>query len=375
MFWAGTGLVHSLPFVDDTRYLLAAIVESSEDAIVSKNLNGIVTSWNKAAERLFGYTAEEIIGRPITVLAVPERLNEMPAILQRIRQGERVEHYETLRRAKDGRLLNISLTISPIRNADGAIIGASKIARDITQQKRMEEALLIQSDIMARSNIDLQEFAYVISHDLQEPLRTITAFSQLLQQRYPGKLDEDADEFIGYVTAAAARMSDLIRDLLAYSRLNDGAGAGAEVYTVSSTVAVEWALANLERAIADSAAVVDFGELPDVKVDKAHLVLLFQNLIGNAVKYRSAEPPRIHIEAGGDDQSVLFSVSDNGIGIAKEYHQKIFGLFKRLHGNTVTGTGMGLAVCRKIVERYGGKIWVDSEAGQGSTFRFVLPRA
>ena len=373
MFRAGAGLGHAFHLVDDTRYLLAAIVDSSDDAIISNNLNGIVTSWNKAAGRLFGYTAEEMLGRPVTVLAAPDRLYEMPAILQRIRQGERVEHYETLRRAKDGKLLNISLTVSPIHNADGAIIGASKIARDITQQKRMEEALLKQSDIMARSNIDLQEFAYVISHDLQEPLRTITAFSQLLQQRYPGKLDEDADEFIGYVTAAAARMSELIRDLLAYSRLNEG--AEAEVYSVSATVAVQWALANLERAIADSGALVDFADLPSVKVDKAQLVLLFQNLIGNSVKYRSAQPPRIHIEAGGDDHSVLFSVSDNGVGIAKEYHEKIFGLFKRLHGNTVAGTGMGLAVCRKIVERYGGKIWVESQAGQGSTFRFVLPRA
>jgi len=359
---------------DEARQLLAAIVESSDAAIISKDLNGIVTSWNKAAERVFGYTADEMIGRPIAILAAPDQVSEMPLILERIRKGERVDQYETVRRAKDGRLLNIALTVSPIHNEAGEIVGASKIARDITDQKRMEEALIRQSELIARSNADLREFAFITSHDLQEPLRTVTTFCELLRRRYEGKLDGDADEFIGYITHAATRMSDLIGDLLSYSRLNDFEPqvlAHAEPRAV-----VEFLMAtSLRSSIEDTKAVIEFGELPPVKVDRAHLALVFENLIGNAIKYRGPEPPSIQIDGEVNSGEVWLSVRDNGMGIAEQYHKQIFGVFKRLHGLERDGTGMGLAVCRRIVERYRGRIWVQSKEGEGSTFRFTLPVA
>jgi PAS domain S-box-containing protein len=357
---------------DEARQLLAAIVESSDAAIISKDLNGIVTSWNNAAERVFGYTAAEMIGRPIAILAAPDRVYEMPLILERLRKGERVDQYETVRKAKDGRLLNISLTVSPIHNEAGEIVGASKIARDITDQKRMEEALIRQSELIARSNADLQEFAYITSHDLQEPLRTVTTFCELLRRRYQGKLDDDADEFIGYVTHAATRMSELISDLLSYSRLND---FEPEVPTqIEPRAVINFLTAtSLRDSIESADATIEAGELPPVKVDRAHLALVFENLISNAIKYRGAEKPAIRIEAELSDGEVWFSVRDNGVGIAEQYHKQIFGVFKRLHGSEMDGTGMGLAVCRRIVERYRGRIWVESKEGEGSTFRFTLP--
>jgi PAS domain S-box-containing protein len=359
---------------DEARQLLAAIVESSDAAIISKDLNGVVTSWNKAAERMFGYTAEEMIGRPVVILATAERANEMPLILERIRKGERIDQYETVRRAKDGRLLDISLAVSPIHNEAGEIVGASKIARDITDQKRMEEALIRQSELIARSNADLQEFAYITSHDLQEPLRTVSTFCELLRRRYQGKLDGDADEFIGYITHAATRMSELIADLLSYSRLNDFEPQVSQ--PAQPRAVIEFLIAtSLRSSIENTDAAIEIGELPAVRVDRAHLALVFENLIENAIRYRGAEPPRIDVRGELNGREAWFSVRDNGIGIAEQYHQQIFGVFKRLHGLEQGGTGMGLAACRRIVERYRGRIWVESREGEGSTFRFILPAA
>jgi PAS domain S-box-containing protein len=355
----------------ETSRLLASIVESSDDAIVSKDLNGIITSWNKAAERIFGYSAEEAIGNPITILAPPDRINDMATILDQIKQGHRVEHYETVRRRKDGELLNISLTVSPIRDAQGRIVGASKIARDITERKLAAETLAAQAEQLARSNADLQQFAYVTAHDLQEPLRGISSMSELLQQRYGGQLDQGAHELIAHVVASADRMRNLIGDILKYSQtLNAGEIA---LGPVATKPAVQWAVNNLKHAIEESAAVVEIGELPEVRGEMVNLVVLFQNLIGNAIKYRSANSPRITISAAAEDHKWVFAVADNGIGIDPAYREKIFGLFKRLHGAQYRGTGIGLALCRKIVENHSGSIWVESELGKGATFKFTLP--
>jgi len=355
----------------ETSRLLASIVESSDDAIISKDLNGIITSWNKSAERIFGYTAEEAIGKPIAILAPPDRFDDMPGILDQIKQGRRVDHYQTVRRTKDGQLVNVSLTVSPIRDAHGRIVGASKIARDITERKLAEEALATQAERLARSNADLQQFAYVTAHDLQEPLRGISAMSELLQRRYAGQLDEGAHELIAHVVDSADRMRNLIGDLLKYSQaLNAGE---IQPTKVSTKTAVQWAVNNLKQSLDESAAVVEIGELPEVQGDMVNLVLLFQNLIGNAIKYRGAGPPRIGISAAAEDQDWVFSLADNGIGIDPAYHKKIFGLFKRLHPAQYQGTGIGLALCRRIVENHGGSIWVESEAGKGATFKFTIP--
>ena len=339
---------------------------------MSKDLYGIVTSWNHSAERIFGYSAAEMIGRPIAILAAPDRLDEMPQILARIRRGERVEHYETKRQAKSGRIIDISLTVSPIRDDCGRIVGASKVVRDISDRKLAEKALGEQVERLARTNADLQEFAFATSHDLQEPLRTIASFSELLRQQYRGRLDKDADQMIDLVIGAATRMSSLIRDVLSYSRVLNA--EDIPFYDVSTAQMAEWAIENLQFAIRESGAIVEFADLPVVKAEKAILAQVFQNLISNAIKYRSKAPPHIRIHARKDGTDWVFSVADNGLGIPAAYHETIFKLFKRLQGGQNEGTGVGLALCRRIVEKHGGRIWVESEPGRGAIFQFTLPR-
>jgi hypothetical protein len=356
----------------EVHRLLASIVESSDDAIISKDLQGIITSWNKGAERIFGYSAEEVIGKPISILAPPGRTDEMPTILEEIKQGRRVDHFETVRRTKQGHLLNISLTVSPIRDVHGSIVGASKIARDITERKLAEQTLAAQAERLARANADLEQFGYVAAHDLQEPLRGISAMSELLQRRYSAKLDAGANELIGHIVSSADRMRNLIGDLLKYSKTVNS--DDIPFTNVATRSAVDWAANNLEHAIEESAAVLEIGKLPEVQGDIVNLVQLFQNLMGNAIKYRGPRAPRIQISASPQGRRWLFSVADNGIGIAPAYHKMIFGVFKRLHGGEYQGTGIGLALCRGIVERHGGRIWVESQPGCGATFKFTVPR-
>jgi PAS domain S-box-containing protein len=654
---------------EQAALLLSAIVDSSDDAIISKDLNGVVTSWNKSAERLFGYSAAEAVGRSIAELLIPaDRQEEEPKILDRLRRGERIDHFETVRRCKDGSLLEISLTISPVKDSAGRVIGASKIARDITDRKRTEsavqslnaqltadlsavtrmqqlstrlvqaddfpqllgeimdagieitnadmgniqllengvlkivsqrgfkepfldffnqvhegqaacgsalrnrervivqdvaqsavfagshardvmlaagalavqstplisrsgqllgmfsthfrsphtpterelrlldvlarqaadlierkraEAALIASEVkfrqlaevgpqiiwlsgpqgqlefvnqrwvefsgldyeatkdpeqiaqrlhpddhlldhwgksvasgtlfelearlrgkdgefrwfmmrsipvrdeageivrwvgtstdihqnmllqleLKRANHDLEQFAYSASHDLQEPLRSIKIYGELLTGRHGSKLAGEAREFLEFLRAGASRMEILVRDLLAYTQVTkrEAPSEPTEAAYVLATT-----LESLSQTIIESGASVTYDSLPAVRIDATHLRQLFQNLIGNAIKYRSPErAPAVHVSAERKNGSWAFSVRDNGIGIEPEYYRFIFGLFKRLHTeDEYSGTGLGLAICQRIVERYHGRIWVESELGQGSTFRFEIP--
>lgn len=656
---------------DRAALLLSAIVESSDDAIISKDLNGVVTSWNKSAQRLFGYTAEEAIGRTIAELLIPEdRQSEEPEILGKLARGERVDHFETIRRCKNGSLRHISLTISPVRDARGQIIGASKIARDITDRKRAEEAIqqlnaqltnelaamsrmqqlstrLVQAgdfgqlleeiidaameitgaemgniqllehgslrivsqhgfdpafmdffnsvhcgqaacgtalqnrerviiedvaqspifagtpeldamlaagaravqstplvsrsgrvlgifsthyrsrrrpgerelrllDLLARqaadlierkqaesellasearfrhladampqmvwtagpdgnidyynerwyaftgfppdsvgeaawrsiihpddltncletwyasvrtgepyrvevrfwdraesrwrwfmgralpvrgssgdivkwfgtstdideqksvedelrsANDDLEQFAYSASHDLQEPVRGIKIYSQLLAKRLGADLTGDPAEFLKYLSESATRMEMLVRDLLAYTRVTR---IDVPQESTNANEVLTHTLANLGGAIVESGARITSDPLPELLLNRTHLQQVLQNLIGNAIKYRSPERvPVIHVSAERQNQNWVFSVRDNGIGIDPEYKERIFGLFKRLHtGDEYAGTGIGLAICKRIVERYRGRIWLESEPGRGSTFFFTIP--
>jgi PAS domain S-box-containing protein len=352
--------------------LLASIVEGSDDAIISKDLTGIITSWNKGAERIFGYTAEEAVGRPITMIAAPERLNEMPSILERVKRGERVDHYETIRQTKTGRRVHISLTVSPIYDEAGRIIGASKIARDISDRVAAEQALAKQAERLARANADLQQFAYITSHDLKEPLRTVVACTELFLSKSGEKLDAEDRQILGYVISAAKRMTDMISDLLPYARTLSEE-LPAESLKISQVV--DWAVNNLHLAIESSGAEISYQpeSLPSVRGNKLALVQLFQNLLGNAIKYCSSEPPRIAIWAERRENGWCFFVRDNGIGIAPAYHKRIFTLFQRLQPQQCPGTGVGLALCRTIVQGHGGEIWVESEEGKGATFIFTLP--
>jgi PAS domain S-box-containing protein len=351
---------------------LAAIVESSDDAIISKDLNGIVRSWNRGAERIFGYTADEIIGRHISTLAVPNHADEFPDILERIRRGERVDHYQTKRRAKDGTIVLVSLTVSPVRDATGRIVGASKVARDITERERQELALRDANAALVQSNADLQQFAYSASHDLQEPLRMVATYSEMLRRRFGEKLGQNGDEYIGYIIQGALRMEQLLKDLRAYAQASIGAQETAE--DADAGEILEKILSSLNAAIEECGALITHGELPRVRMHDFQLEQLFQNLVANSIRYRRGDPPRIHIAAVRHGRKWQFSVQDNGIGIAPQYKEQIFGIFKRLHSSAeYPGTGMGLAICQRILERCGGRIWVESELGRGSTFYFTIP--
>jgi light-regulated signal transduction histidine kinase (bacteriophytochrome) len=260
----------------------------------------------------------------------------------------------------------------PIRDLEGTVSRWFGTNTDITERKKSEEQLLKTVGELKRSNDELQQFAYVASHDLQEPLRMVASYTQLLAKRYKGRLDSEADEFIAYAVDGANRMQGLIQDLLAYSR----AGINGKVLReISTENALKEALTNLRAMIEESGAVVTHDSLPAITTDDTQLAQVFQNLVGNAIKYHSAEVPHVHVSAtknGGKEW--IFSVRDNGLGISPQYFERIFILFQRLHGRTeFKGTGIGLAICKKILERLGGRIWVESEPEKGSTFYFALP--
>jgi len=352
------------------RARLAAIVESSDDAIIGTNLSGEITSWNKAATRLFRYSMREALGTPIAMLNPPELADQGDVVFRADKSGGGVEHFETVRMRKNGSQVEVSLTVSPILDAEGAVIGASTIARDVTARKRAEE-LARRAEDLARSNADLEQFAYVASHDLQEPLRMVTGYCDLLQRRYKGKLDSDADDFITFAAEGAQRMQELVRGLLEYSRVGPHARIGVPI---DSGEALERAMANLRVAIDESGAVVKHGRLPTVPADATQLEHVFQNLIGNAIKFRGQVTPLIHVKAVRQSGMWLFSVKDNGIGIDSRYADKVFAIFQRLHGRgEYPGTGLGLAICKKIIERHGGSIWFESEPLKGTTFYFTMP--
>ena len=515
---------------------LAAIVDSSDDAIIGKTLDGTIVSWNSGAEKIYGYADTEIVGRHISVLVPPDQVDEIDGILARIWDGNPVHHYETVRIRKDGSPIQISLTLSPIRNRDGRVVGASTIAqditarklaeegvrraneynrslieasldplvtisadgmisdvneatvrvtgvpreeligtnfshyftdpgraragheavfrdgsvtdyeleirhrvgqvipvlynatvyrdetggvagvfaaaRDMTEQKRAEAALrtaynelddrvkertadLVEanrqleqeiaehratadqlrrkSEELARSNRELQQFAYIASHDLQEPLRAISGFTELLERRYRGQIDERADRYINFIIDGTDQMQQVIQDLLAYSRVQTKAH---EFDLIDANRALEQALCNLQVSIRERGARVTVeGPLPEISADGIQLTQVFQNLIGNALKFqRPGATPEIRVSAVREGSDWAFSIADNGIGIDARHLDRIFMLFQRLHAKgDYEGTGIGLAICKRIVERHGGSIAVRSTPGAGSTFTFSIP--
>jgi len=252
-----------------------------------------------------------------------------------------------------------------------AIRRALQEKRQLRLRRQAEEDLKRKVDELARSNAELEQFAYVASHDLQEPLRMVATYTQLLAERYRGRLDENADKFIGYACEGSLRMQTLIRDLLAFSRVGRNCAACERVDCDAVMAEV---LLSLGPAIQESGAVVTHTALPVVWADRSQMMQVFQNLIGNAIKFRGKEPPAISVQVEKAGQQWLFSVSDNGIGIAPEYAEDIFVVFQRLHTRTeYPGNGIGLAICKKIIEHYGGKIWVEAQAGHGSIFKFTMP--
>ena len=270
---------------------------------------------------------------------------------------------------KDGREVPIEIGLNPISTSEGEFVLAAII--DISERKgRGRTSSCLQSGA-SRANEDLNQFAFAASHDLQEPLRMITSYSQLLLKGYRGQLDGEAATCIEFITDGTKRMRELLGDLLAYTQLS---GDGQHIVTsVDLNGVFEATLKNCKAAIEEIGASVTSGPLPAVLGHKPHFVQLFQNLISNGLKYRGELPPRLHVSAEMQEGLWRIAVNDNGIGIAPQYHQQVFGVFKRLHGRTIPGTGIGLAICQRVVERYHGQIWVDSQAGEGATFYFTLP--
>jgi PAS domain S-box-containing protein len=362
--------------------LLDALRKSEElHRLTIENINDVIfmldPEWrfvniSPSIERQLGYRPEELIGLRLTEMDIlaPESLESAYTNTQRSFAGERVGMavYELI--AKDGTKKVDEIISTPLFRG-GQVVATVNVARDVTERKRAEEELKRYATELERSNEELQQFAYVASHDLQEPLRMVASYTQLLSKRYHGKLDPDADEFIGYAVDGAKRMQQLINDLLAYSRV----GSRGQPFQPTDTQAVlDEALRNLQAAIAESVGAITHDPLPTVLADKAQLGQLFQNLLGNAIKYRGEEQPVVHVGAERRDGQWRFSVRDNGIGIAPEHHERIFAIFQRLHSQSeYPGTGIGLAICKRIVERHGGRIWVESEVGHGSTFYFTLP--
>jgi PAS domain S-box-containing protein len=360
----------------EARY--RGLLEAAPDAMVVVNQAGEIVLLNAQAEKQFGYRRDELIGQPIKNI-IPEGFAERliadgtrtaaEALAQQIGTG-----IELSGRRKDGSEVPIEIMLSPLESSEGILVTAA--IRDISRSdryrlKEAESYLLKKVEELNRSNEELEQFAYIASHDLQEPLRMVASYTQLLSRRYKGKLDSDADEFIAFAVDGANRMQRLIQDLLAYSRVGT---SGNELVETASETALDEALGNLRGAIEAVGAAVTRDPLPKVLADERQLIQLFQNLIGNAIKYQNDGTPQIHISANRSaDAKWTFSIRDNGLGIDSNYFHKIFGMFQRLHKREeFAGTGIGLAICKKIVERHGGRIWVESQLGQGSIFRFEL---
>jgi len=357
---------------EELQLRLAAIIESSDDAIISKDLEGRILSWNGGAERMFGYSAQEVIGNSVSMLAAPGAEDDLPKIIDRLRRGERVGHYRAKRCTKDGRILTTSLAVSPLRDASGRVVGASNVLRDITETERSGKALLVSNEALGRANSDLEQFSFTAAHDLQEPLRMVTTYSQLLQRKYTGRLDEEADEFITFCVEGATKAATLVRDLMIYINATSMGIEPRPLTDLNRLVAR--AVADLQVAGTGPKPTVIYNALPEVRAHEKLMQQLLENLISNAVKYRGEAAPVVSIAVVRREREWLISVRDNGIGIAPEYTDRIFGLFKRLHtARQYSGNGLGLAVCKRIAECHGGKIWVESELGAGSTFYFTLP--
>ncbi len=356
--------------------MLRSYFEAASQAILAVDHAGTIVLVNHRTEEIFGYSREELLGQPLEML-IPHRFHD-------VHEGHRHDYFADPRirpmgkstmqlagRRKNGAEFPVEIGLSYVETENG--VQALGLVSDMSDLKRLANELTQTNEELRRSNSDLEQFAYVASHDLQEPLRMISSYLSLLERRYAGTLDDDAREFIHFAVDGAARMKGLIQDLLSFSRAGRN---NVEWREVEGQQVLQHALKNLMPAIEESGAEVTFDTLPAIHADPSLLTHVFQNLIGNAMKFRGPEKPHVHISANENAAEWTFCVRDNGIGIELQHTDRIFRIFERLHGiDRYPGTGVGLAISKKIIERHGGKIWVESKLGEGSTFYFSIPKA
>lgn len=372
----GEPLTKTAGFSQPAAYL-AAIVESSDDAIISKNMDGIITSWNGGAERMLGYTAEEAIGQPGTLIIPPDRLQEEEDIMATLRQGGHINNLETVRIAKDGHLVNLSLSISPIRNPEGKIVGISKTGRDISKRS---EQLEIQIKKLEKANEALKDLTNIAAHDLKEPLRGINMKASILLNDYQGKLDQQIIKELQDLARLSKRSSRLIEDLLNISRIGKD-------HVIPEDVDLNEIIGDIMRLMEDrlkekNARINVSRPLPHFSGNKKGVTEVIRNLVTNAIIYNDKPQPVVEIgyieemdsTPHGPKQNVFY-VRDNGIGIPPEFHEHIFRLFKQSPSSkkyNPDSTGLGLALVKKIIDECKGDIWLESEVGKGTTFYFTV---
>jgi len=358
---------------EEKQAVLAAIVNSSDDAIISKTLKGIITSWNNAATRMFGYPETEAIGRHITLIIPSNRIQEETMIIEKIRKGEKIDHFETVRVAKDGKEINLSLTVSPVKNKKGEIIGASKIARDITAKKELERQSQLYTEKLQELNKYKDEFMAMASHELKTPLTVIKANIQVLQQ----KITSDPNGiFIDKTLSQVNKLSDLISSLLDVSKIQSGKlEINLSIFDIATLV--KEVVANLQQTTLTHTIIFNSpGKEILANADRERIEQVLVNLIMNAIKY-SPKAKDVTVDCYEKDGKINVSIKDNGIGIPSEDIQNIFTSFYRVRGlaSSFAGSGIGLYISSEIIKRHGGEIWAESKVDEGSVFYFSIPIA
>ncbi len=350
------------------------LLDATPDAILVSNVDGEIVLVNQMIERMLGYRRQELIGKPVELL-MPERFRSGHVGLRMKYVDQPQTRFmgggmELAAQHKDGHEIPVEISLSPIQVGDEMLVTCA--IRDVSEHQKIQQTLEQHAQDLERSNSELQQFAYVASHDLQEPLRVIASFSQLLSRRYKGQLDADADEFIDYIVDAASRMQDLINDLLAYSRVTT---KEREHQSTDFNEVLARVQSNLRIAIEEHAVQISVAPLPTLMADELQIEQLFQNLISNAIKFHADAASQVHVTVEETADEYVFAVKDNGIGMDEQYAERIFAVFQRLHTKQeYPGTGIGLAICKKIVERHQGRIWLKSSPGHGTTFFFTIPR-
>lgn len=358
---------------------LASIIESTEDAITAMDTNGVVTHWNKGAEKLYGYNAREVIGTKAEFLLPMDLQHERDFIAEKVHACGSLSNFETERLHKNGSRVPVSMTTSLIRNARDVVMGVSTLTRDISAQREMMQyqdelnnSLQSANEALTQSNMELQQFAYVASHDLQAPLRRIGSFAKILEAGCSAGLDDAGKQWLNRIVDGVREMQNLIDDLLSFSRVDSESRPHGPV-NLNEIFANVCSLQ--DERISSSNAKVTADDLPTVIADRTQMFQLLDNLVSNGLKYNVSDIPTIHVSAQCCAQQVVLSIKDNGIGIAQEHQEQIFEIFQRLHSSQdYAGSGIGLAICRRIAVKHGGSLWLESEPGKGSVFYCSIPQ-